>query len=121
MAGTSYRLTCTVAPPRGVQFDDSVPPDIQWPGLRLTPTGPSWINSGAYVSTVTLNPLHSGTYICSASYCLSGICSEVVTDGLSLITNETTMTIMISELTYVSLNCITHFHLIQHFLPQKYQ
>ena len=60
VAGTSYTLTCTVTPPTGVQFDSSFPPNIQWLGpdtTLLTPTNPSQISSGVYVSNITLNPL----------------------------------------------------------------
>ena len=90
VAGTSYTLTCTVTPPTGVQFDSSVPPDIQWSWpntVILIPTNPSHISSGAYVSTITLNPLqetHSGQYSCRASYSLGDISSEAVTDEMSI-------------------------------------
>ena len=94
MAGTSYRLTCTVALPSGVQFDDSLPPDIQWPEIDtsiLTPTGPSRISSGAYVSSITLDPLretHSGQYSCSAKYSLDNTSSQVVTDMITINVNR---------------------------------
>ena len=90
VAGTSYTLTCTVTPPTGVQFDSSFPPNIQWSGpdtTLLTPTVPSQISNGVYVSTVTLSPLqetHSGQYSCSASYSLGGISSEVVTEEMNI-------------------------------------
>ena len=90
-AGTSYTLTCTVTPPTGVQFDRSFPPNVQWLGpdtTILTPTGPSQISSGVYVSNITLNPLqetYSGQYSCSASYSLGGISSEVVADEMTVI------------------------------------
>ena len=87
VAGTSYTLTCTVTPPTGVQFDSSIPPNVQWSGPILTPTVPSQISSGVYVSNITLNPLqetHSGQYSCSASYSLGGISSEVVADQTSI-------------------------------------
>ena len=90
VAGTSYTLTCTVTPPTGVQFDSSFPPNIQWsePDTTiLTPTGPSQISGGVYISNVTLNPLqetHSGHYSCRASYRLGGISSEVVVDEMSI-------------------------------------
>ena len=90
VAGTSYTLTCTVTPPTGVQFDSSFPPNVQWSGfdtIHLTPTNPSQISGGAYVSTVTLNPLqetHSGQYSCRANYSLGGISSEVVADQTSI-------------------------------------
>ena len=90
VTGTSYTLTCTVTPPTGVQLDSSFPPNAQWLGpdtTILTPTAPSQISSGVYVSTITLNPLqetHSGQYSCSASYSLGGISSEVVTDETSI-------------------------------------
>ena len=91
VAGTSYTLTCTVTPPTGVQFDSSFPPNVQWSGpdtTVLTATVPSQISSGVYVSNITLNPLqetHSGQYSCSASYCLGGISSEVVTEKVTII------------------------------------
>ena len=90
VAGTSYTLTCTVTPPTGVQFDSSFPPNVQWVGpdtTILTPTVPSQISSGVYVSNITLNPLqetHSGQYSCRANYSLRGISSEVVADQTSI-------------------------------------
>ena len=90
VAGTSYTLTCTVTPPTGVQFDSSFPPNVQWSGpdtTILTPTNPSQISSGVYVSNIALNPLqetNSGQYSCSASYSLGGILSEVVTEDMTI-------------------------------------
>ena len=111
VAGTLYTLTCTVTFPSGVQLDDSVPPNIQWPlpdtiTIILTPTGPSKINSGVYVSNITLNPLqetYSGQYSCSASYSLRGISSEVVTDKMNVtVISEFFNKILLSVLTTVS-------------------
>ena len=90
VAGASYTLTCTVTLPSGVQLDDSVPPNIQWswPDTTiLTPTVPSQISSGIYVSNITLNPLqetHSGQYSCNANYSLHSTSSEVVTDEMTI-------------------------------------
>ena len=87
VAGTSYTLTCSVAPPTGVQFDDSVPPTIQWPELNITIQGMSWDRNDAHASSITLNPLHkthSGQYSCRASYSLGGISSEEVTDEMNV-------------------------------------
>ena len=90
VAGTSFTLTCTVTPPTGVQFDSSFPPSIQWLGSDttiLTPTKPSQISSGVYISTVSLNPFqetHLGQYSCRASYRLGGVSSDVVADETSI-------------------------------------
>ena len=82
--GTSYKLTCRVTLPSGVQLEDSATPTIQWLGpdtSTLTPVGPTLIGDDVYTSTVTLFPLletHTGQYVCDAGYSLGSLLSPQV-------------------------------------------
>ena len=87
VAGTSYRLTCTVTLPSGVQSNVSDPPTVQWPELNTATNNNSQISTLVYVSSITLNCLqetYSGQYSCRASYSLGGISSKVVTDKINI-------------------------------------
>ena len=82
--GTSYSLTCRVTLPLGVA---EVSPSIQWkrPNVPYTPAStPDSTSSRQFHTTLELNPLQSGKYICQASYSLGGYTSPFVRDSLTL-------------------------------------
>ena len=88
VTGTSYKLTCRVSLPSGVEPDSL---DIQWLGLP-TPQ-PVMISTGVYISNVTLNPLlpNNTGYTCTANYTIGSVLSTTAKSSLNLtITDDIT-------------------------------